>query len=119
MRSYCVRCGIDENVKSDLEVEKQYSDMDVYLKFSRKKRVAVKGDRHCLQRAVFRGVKYLNLIPNYITYSALLKVAADGIKSDFLKYTGIMTHIEDSAAKSTRYFCCWQVIYFRSLMSLT
>ena len=40
MRAYCVRCGIDERVKSDLEVEKQYSDMDVYLKFSRKKGVA-------------------------------------------------------------------------------
>ena len=98
MRAYCVQCGIDESVKSDLEVKKQYSDMDVYLKFSRKKRFAVKGDGHCLPRAVFRGAKYLNL--NYITYSALLKAAADGIKSDFLKYTGIITDTEVSAKKA-------------------
>ena len=74
--------------------------MDVYLTSSRKKRISVKKDGHCLPRAVFRGAKHLNLISNLITYSALLKTVADGIKSDIPKYIGFITETEDSAKEA-------------------
>ena len=99
MRANCVRCGVLESIKSDLELREQYDSMDAYLKSSRKKRISVRGDGHCLPRAVFRGAKSINFIPNLITYSALLKAAANKIKSDFNKYIGFITETEESARK--------------------
>ena len=39
-------------------------------------RIPIKGDGHCLPRAIFRGAKSLNLLPNFIIYSGLLKLNA-------------------------------------------
>ena len=98
---YCVRCGIEESVKSDMELKHQYDSIDAYLKSSRKVRISVKGDGHCLPRAVFRGAKHLHLIPHSITYySALLKATVDSIICDLSKYLGFITETQDSALQA-------------------
>ena len=97
MKLFCVQCGVAESVKTDAEVKRAYEDMDTYLKFLRKKRIQVKGDGHCLPRAVFRGAKHHNLLPEYVKYSSLLKEAVDQIKLNIKQYAGILTEGEEVA----------------------
>ena len=66
MKLFYVQYGVVDNVKTDAEVKRAYEDMDTYLNFLRKERIQVKGDGHCLPRAVFRGAKHHNLLPEYV-----------------------------------------------------
>ena len=71
--------------------------MDNYLKSSNKIRIPIKGDGHCLPRTIFHGAKNLNLIPHFITYSALFKAAVEKIKSNINLYTSFLTESVESA----------------------
>ena len=104
MKLFCVQCGVAESVKTDAEVKRAYEDMDTYLKFLRKKRIQVKGDGHCLPRAVFRGAKHHNLLPEYVKYSSLLKEAVDQIKLNIKQYAGILTEGEEVAKNALEKF---------------
>ena len=66
MKLFCGQCGVTECVKTDAAVKRAYGDMDTYLKFLEKKQIHVKGDGHCLPRAVFREEKHHNLLPEYV-----------------------------------------------------
>ena len=69
--------------------------MDNYLKSSNKIRIPIKGDGHCLPRTICRGAR--NLIPHFITYSALFKAAVEKIKSNINLYTSFLTESVESA----------------------
>ena len=94
--AFCLKCGISESVKSDDEVQKRYDDMDIYLKFQRKRRIPIKGDGHCLPRAVFRGAKYLNLLPCYEKVSDLLFAVVEEIKTDIASYSAVIKSKESA-----------------------
>lgn len=74
--------------------------MDTYLKFNRKKRVSIKGDGHCLPRAIFRGAKNLSLIPEYITMSSLLINGVNWIKIELHNFSDIITESEELAKEA-------------------
>ena len=85
---------------ADNEVtKKKNDDMNTYLKFSKKKRIPIKGDGHCLPRAVFRGAKQLNILSDleYIKYSQLLNVVIDDIKNNISAYESINTNGSEAA----------------------
>ena len=74
--------------------------MNAFLRFSRKIRIRVKGDGHCLPRAVFRGAKSLNLLPQFIKYSELLEAAIEDIKVNMDKFQFINVNGTESATKA-------------------
>ena len=73
MRPFCIRCGNKRSMQCEQTLKQEYNDIDSYIKSSNKLLIAIKGDDHCLPRAVFRGAKCQNLIPQFITYTSLLK----------------------------------------------
>ena len=96
-RAFCIRCGVKESVNSEKDLREKYQNMDFYLKASKKKRKIIRGDGHCLPRAVFNGAKLLNLMPNVVTYSALLKAAANRIRLKIKDYSNFLTDNMDDA----------------------
>ena len=97
MRPYCIRCGVNESIQSERDLKERYEQMDAYIKSANKRRIPVIGDGHCLPRAVFRGAKNLNLLPQFITYSGLFKATVQRIETDINRYTGFITESVDSA----------------------
>ena len=57
----------------------------------RKKRLIIKGDGHCLPRAVFTGMKRKNLLPTYMSYKQIFREAIQEIKCTD-KYLGYITN---------------------------
>ena len=71
--------------------------MDTFLAFSTKTRRTIKGDGHCLPRAIFRGEKHLGLIPEHITYMSLFQATAKYITDNFKLFERILTETADKA----------------------
>ena len=63
-------------------MEERFKSMDTYINSMDKIRLSIKGDGHCLPRAIFRGAKHLNLIPQFITYTQLLRSSVEKIKAN-------------------------------------
>ena len=82
LRPYCVKCGVIESIRSESELEEKFKSMDTYINSMNKIRLSIKGDGHCLPRAIFRGAKHLNLIPQFITYTQLLRSSVEKIKAN-------------------------------------
>ena len=61
--------------------------MDHFLKMSNRKRVPIKGDGHCLTRAVCRGGKQYDLLSNNYSYKALFSDVVDHVKNNIHEYT--------------------------------
>ena len=71
-----------------------------FLHFKRMKRHRIKPDGHCLPRAVFKGIKLLNICPEYITYSGFFQAAIVNIKDNIEKYSGFNTGSVDQAKEA-------------------
>ena len=78
----CVKWGVIESIRSESELEEKFKSMDTYINSMNKIRLSIKGDGHCLPRAIFRGAKHLNLIPQFITYTQLLRSSVEKIKAN-------------------------------------
>ena len=46
------------------------------------KRIKIARDGHCLARAIFRGVKYQDLLPDIINYKSLLNECVQSLKQE-------------------------------------
>ena len=76
--------------------------MNNFLGFSRKIRIPIKGDGHCLPRAVFRGAKYLGLLVEFTTYSQLLRACVDDIKTNIDDYKSYNIQGEKAALEALK-----------------
>ena len=81
---------MNESIRTEEVKQKRKDDMDAHLKFIRKKRIPVKEDGHCLPRAVFRGAKEQDLIPQIYKYSSLMDCAVSAIKANMPRYAGFL-----------------------------
>ena len=54
--------------------------LDDHYKILGKRRITVKGDGHCLPRAVFSSLKRKNLLPDISSYKELLQQAVNEVK---------------------------------------
>ena len=90
-------CRIKRSIQCEQTLKQEYNDIDSYIKSSNKLRIAIKGDGHRLPRAVFRGAKYQNLIPQFITYTSLLKSVVERIKDNMEAYLDFLEEGIDTA----------------------
>ena len=68
------------------------------------KTVAIRGDGHCLPRAVFRGCKNKDILPQYLTYKALLSAATASIQENWSDYCHVITEDKESALENLRVY---------------
>ena len=76
---YCANCGDKASINFDKDLKSTYTLLEEKLNLVNKKRIAIRGDRHCLLRAVFRGCKSRDILAQYLTYKALLSAATASI----------------------------------------
>ena len=80
MKPFCVKCGIAESIQTNDDLVKRYKILDDHYKILGKRRITVKGDGHCLPRAVFSSLKRKNLLPDISSYKELLQQAVNEVK---------------------------------------
>ena len=68
------------------------------------KTVAIRGNGHCLPRAVFRGCKSKDILPQYLTYKALLSAATASIQENWSDYCHVITEDKESALQNLRVY---------------
>ena len=68
------------------------------------KTVAIRGNGHCLPRAVFRGCKSKDILPQYLTYKALLSAATASIQENWSDYCHVITEDKESALENLRVY---------------
>ena len=68
------------------------------------KTVAIRGNGHCLLRAVFRGCKSKDILPQYLTYKALLSAATASIQENWSDYCHVNTEDKESALENLRVY---------------
>ena len=93
---YCMECAIEASFKCDMIRKKEIDIMDVHLLRLYKSRIMIKGDGHCLPRAVFRGAKELDLLTQHLSYSSLFREAIDFIKVNLSDYKDFLEDKHDN-----------------------
>ena len=74
MTQYCEECGISTNIDYNQDLKDHQVKMDEKLNEIAKVRTTIRGDGHCLPRAVFCGCKLNGLPEQCITHKNLLKL---------------------------------------------
>lgn len=106
LRPFCVKCGVQESINHDVLLAEKYDTVDCKLHQQGKHRILVKGDGHCLPRAVFRGAKLLDLATQHITYKSLFEASIDRIRMNIDHYVPFLAEGKESALEQLdKYFC--------------
>ena len=99
---YCTNCGVKASIDLDKDLKSAYTLLEEKLNLVNKRRVAIRGDGHCLPTAVFRGCKSKDILPKYLTYKALLSVAATSIQENWSDYCHVVNEAKESALENIR-----------------
>ena len=94
-----MKCGVIQSVLHDEKIKEEYQLMDTLLTSKHFYRVPVKGDGHCLPRAIFRGAKALDLISSHINYKSVFTAAIKHIDNSFPEYEHFFPIFERSREK--------------------
>ena len=91
---YCANCGDKASINFDKDLKSTYILLEEKLNLVNKKRIAIRGDRHCLLRAVFRGCKSKDILAQYFTYKALLSLLLHQFKRPGVTITMLSPRIK-------------------------
>ena len=80
MKAFCVKCGVFASIQELEGVAELYRVLDGYLSDYMKKRMQIQPDGHCLQRAVFNGLKRKGFLPDHYNYKELFRDVISDIK---------------------------------------
>ena len=86
INQYCEECGISASITYNQDLKDYQVKIDEKLDEIAKVRTTIRGDDHCLPRAVFRGCKLNGLLEQCTTYKNLLKLTIKEINDDWGKY---------------------------------
>ena len=74
--------------------------MEEKLNLVNKKRVAILWDGHCLPRAVLRGCKSKDILPQYLAYKGLISADTASIQENWSDYCPVVTEDKESAREN-------------------
>ena len=101
-----MKCGVQESINHDVLLAEKYDTVDCKLHEQGKCRIPVKGDGHCLPRAVFRGAKLMDHAKQHITYKSLFQASMERIKMNIDHYVPFLAESKESALEQLdKYFC--------------
>ena len=101
---YCTNCGVKASIDCDKDLRSAYALLEEKLNLVNKQRVAIRGDGHSLPRAVFRGCKSKDTLPQYLTYKALLFAATASIQENWNDYCPVVTEDKESSLENLRMY---------------
>ena len=97
---YWTNSAVKTSIDFDNDLKKAYTLLEETLNLSNKRRVAIGGDGHCLPRVVFRGYKSKDILPQYLTYKALLSAATASIQENWSDYCHVVIEDKESALEN-------------------
>ena len=101
---YCSNCGVKASIDFDKDLKRAYALLKEKLNLVNKKRVAIRGDGHCLQRAVFRGCKSKHILPQYLSYKTLVPATTANIQENWNDYCHVVTEDKHSALENLQMY---------------
>ena len=101
---YCINCGVKASIDFDNDLKKAYTLLEEKLNLFNKRRVAIRRDGHCLPKPVFRGCKSKDILPQYLTYKALLSAATTSIQENWSGYCHVVTEDKESTLENLRLY---------------
>ena len=90
---YCTNCGVKAIIDFDNDLKKAYTLLEEKLNLINK-----------LPRAVFRGCKSKDILPQYLTYKALLSAVTASIQENWSDYCHVVTEDKKSTLENLRMY---------------